>query len=135
MPEVATKKGGKCMAVPDTCKTPAPPAPPPPMPYSNGAELPMANPAPLNVLIEGKEPIVEDSKISLSSMDEPGSAGGVVSGQNMGEVAFKTTSAKVYFGGKKGVLLGATTGQNGSNANAPAGTLVLVANMKVVADS
>ena len=135
MPEVATKKGGKCVAVPDTCKTPAPPAPPPPLPYPNSAELPMANPAPTNVLIEGKEPVVEDSKISMSSGDEAGTAGGVVSGQNMGEVAFKTTSSKVYFGGKKGVLLTATTGQNGSNANAPAGTLVLVANQKVSADS
>lgn len=133
--QVATKKGGKCMAVPDTCRTPAPPAPPPPLPYPNMAELPMANPAPMNVLIEGKEPIVEDSKISTSSGDEAGTAGGVVSGQNLGEVSFKTTSMKVYFAGKKGVLLTATTGQNGSNANAPMGTLVVVANQKLLAGS
>ena len=32
----------------------------------------MASPAPLKVLIESKEPVVEDSKISQSSGDEPG---------------------------------------------------------------
>ena len=45
-----TKQAGQCLAMPDVCKTPAPPAPPIPTPYPNIAMPMMGNPATTKVL-------------------------------------------------------------------------------------
>ena len=118
MMPASTKAGGLCMAMPDVCKTPAPPAPPIPIPYPNLGMLTMAVGTVPTVLVMNMEAVVQTTKIPMSSGDEAGVAGGVVSGMNMGEIAFKLASSKVKFGGKAAVFVTAMTGQNGSNANA-----------------
>ena len=113
------------MGVPDVCKVPAPPAPPIPTPFPNLAMCAMATGTTQKVLIMNMPALTEASKIPQSSGDEAGVAGGVVSGMNMGPVAFRTASSKVLFEGKKAVMLTATTAHNGSNANMPAGAHVV----------
>jgi hypothetical protein len=117
----STMAGGVCMGVPDVCKVPAPPAPPIPIPFPNVGQCPMATGTTTKVTVMNMPALTEASKMPLSSGDEAGVAGGVVSGVNMGPVAFKTFSSKVSFQGKKAVMLTGTTGHNGSNANMPAG--------------
>ncbi|MFO7746727.1 MAG: DUF4150 domain-containing protein [Orrella sp.] len=101
-----TVGGGSTMAMPDVCKTPAPPAPPIPIPYPNIAQLSMALPPVANVLISGAPAINKSSKIPLSSGDEPGVEGGVVSGTFIQEVEFVMGSMIVSIGGKPAVRLG-----------------------------
>ena len=119
-----TMAGGMCMGTPDVCKVPAPPAPPIPTPFPNIGQCPMATGTTTKVMIMNMPALTEASKIALSSGDEAGVAGGVVSGMNMGQVVFRTMSSKVSFEGKKAVMLTGTTAHNGSNANMPAGTCV-----------
>lgn len=120
------------MALPDVCLTPAPPAPPIPIPYPNIAQAAAATGTVSKVLVENKEVVAEGSKIPNSSGDEAGSNGGVVSGMNMGEVQPKQFSSKVIAGGKKMTFVTATSGHNGSNANAPAGVQVAPSQAKVL---
>jgi hypothetical protein len=119
----STNQGGMCLGVPDVCLTPAAPSPIP-IPYPNMAQLTGATGTIFKVLIVGKETVVEDSIIPMSSGDEPGTAGGVMSGLNMGEAQFKLYSSKVYAQGKKIVYATAITSHNGSSANFPAGCQV-----------
>lgn len=127
----STKQGGMCFGFPDVCKTPAGPNVAP-IPYPNMAQLTDADGAVDKVLIDKKEVLVEDSKISRSSGDEAGTLKGVVSSTNMDEVAFKQSSSKVYFGGKKAVYHTVMTAHNGSNANMPAGLHVSPSQTKVM---
>lgn len=110
-----TKQGGQCMGMPDVCKTPAPPAPPVPIPYPNMAMPPMGNPATTKVLIGGMPALTKASKITLSSGDEPGVAGGVVSGKNMGPAEFVLSSMVVMLEGNPAVRLGDMTKHNDGN--------------------
>jgi hypothetical protein len=119
-----TTAGGICQAMPDVCKVPAPPAPPIPTPFPNIAQCAMATGTATKVLVMNMPALTESSKIPMSSGDEAGVAGGVVSGTNMGPVVFRTSSSKVSFEGKKAAMLTAMTAHNGSNANMPAGTHV-----------
>jgi hypothetical protein len=128
---VATKKGGICIGVPDVCQTPSASGPVP-IPYPNVAQLCDADGAVDKVLVENKEVVVEDSKITSSSGDEPGTIGGVVSSQSRDEAHFKQYSSKVYMKGKKAVYHTATTSHNGSNANMPAGAHVSPSQTKVI---
>lgn len=109
----ATKKGGIAFAAPDVCVTP----PGVPVPYPNLGRLTTSIDASTKVLMENKETIVETSQIPTTSLDEPGTGGGVKSGTVMGAVTFKTYSSKVYAEGKKLVFHTSVTGQNGTNAN------------------
>lgn len=116
-----------CMAFPDVCKTPTPVGPVP-IPYPNIAQLAMANPATcaVNVLIFNKPAATTLTMILLSSGDEAGCAGGVVSGVFIGPAQFKLGSSVVSIGGAPGVYQGSLIGQNGiGNANAPAGVQVV----------
>jgi hypothetical protein len=126
-----TKKGGMCIAVPDTCKTPAAPSPIP-MPYPNMGQVNTATDVVAKVLVENKETVVESSKLPSSNGDEAGTVGGVVSGTFGKDVTFKQSSSKVFFQGKKAVTLTAVTAHNGSNANAPAGCHVAPSQTKVL---
>ena len=128
----STKAGGICFAFPDVCLVPAPPAPPIPTPFPNTGECAQADGTIDAVLFGNKEVVVESSKIPMSSGDEPGVNGGVMSGQNMGQVAFKTASSKVYAKGKKVVMLTSTSAHNGASANAPAGTVQTPSQTKVL---
>jgi hypothetical protein len=113
---VVTKQSGQCMAMPDVCKTPAPPAPPVPIPYPNIAMPMMGNPATMKVLVSGMPALTKASKITISSGDEAGLAGGVMSSKNMGPTEFMMASMKVKFEGNPPVRLGDPTKQNDGNA-------------------
>lgn len=129
----ATKQGGNSLAFPDTCKTPTP-AGPVPMPYPNTAALVQANPATCSrkVKILNQPVIVKQSAIPMTSGDEAGSAGGVVSGTIKGPAMPKQGSSKVKVEGKPVVFQTCAFGHNGSNANAPAGVLLSPSQTKVL---
>lgn len=120
---MSTTQGGTCNAVPDTCKTPAPPAPPIPVPYPNVAMLMQATPTTCatKVLVLNMPVVTIATKIPMTSGDEAGAAGGIVSGTIKGPAQFTKASAKVMAQGKPVVFQTCTTGHNGSSANAPAG--------------
>ena len=127
-----TLQGGTCMSsVPDVCKTPSP-AGPVPVPYVNtfmcAAVLPGT--ACSKVTIAGAPALTVQSKTAMSSGDEPGTAGGVVSASFIGEGAFISGSAKVRLQGKAAVSVGALTSHNANNTTgmsvAPGQTKVMV---------
>lgn len=111
------------MGTPDTCKTPAPPAGPVPIPYPNIGMLTDADGGSTSqkVKIVNKKAVLMTSKLTKSSGDEAGTAGGVVSGANMKEVTFKLGSNTVKIEGKKIVYVNCMTAHNGMSANLPAG--------------
>lgn len=113
---ICTAGGGSTMAMPDVCKTPAPPAPPIPIPYPNMAQLAMGMPPVTNVLIVGAPSLNKASKIPISTGDEPGVLGGVISGTIIGEVEFIMGSLIVTIGGKPAVRLGDPVKANKGNA-------------------
>jgi hypothetical protein len=120
---MATNENGAALAVPDVCFVPVP-APPgrAPVPFSNTARLCNAARCTTKVRVRNKGACVEDSKIPISSDDEPGTGGGVVSGVNLGEVSFAEHSSKVKLEGRGAVRLTARTKHNKDNA--PVGVLV-----------
>lgn len=132
MPEVSTRAGGTCFAFPDVCLVPSVPSPVS-TPFPNTAQCCDAQGTVGTVQVQNKDIIVESSVIPMSSGDEPGTGGGVVSGTFMGCVKFKTASGKVYAKGKRVVLFGAVTAHNGNNANMPAGQQVAPSQGKVIA--
>lgn len=129
---VSTKASGTCLGFPDVCLVPAAPSPIP-TPLPNIAQTTDATGTASAVLVENKEVVVESSSIPMSSGDEAGTGGGVMSGTFIGVVKFKTASANVYAGGKRVVLLGAVTAHNGDNANMPAGSQITPSQAKVLA--
>jgi hypothetical protein len=107
-----------------------------PTPFPNKADLATADNTVDKVLIEKKETIVEDSKISSTKGDESGSSNlptpkGVVSQSNMGPCVFKSSSSKVFAKGKKVVFHTASTAHNGDNANVPVGSHTSASQSKV----
>ncbi len=128
----STKGGGMAQGTPDVCKTPAPPAPPVPVPYPNMGQLASAQQTSTKVKFFSAEVVTLKSKIPSSQGDEAGVAGGVVSGANMQEVAFKKGSSKVKVEGQPVIQLTSVTGHNGSNANMPAGAQIAPSQTKVL---
>ncbi len=118
---VATQtSGGVCYAFPDVCKTPTPGGPVP-IPYPNTGDLGQAVNVSTTVKIGGKAVILQDSEIPVTTGDEAGVIGGVVSGVIKGKATFTSFSAKVRVEGKGVVRLGDATLQNDGNA---AGTVM-----------
>lgn len=120
---IATTMGGMANAIPDTCKTPAPPAPPVPIPYPNVAMLMQADPSScaMKTKVVFMPAILMMSKIPMTAGDEAGAAGGVVSGTIKGPATFTKGSAKVIVENKPVVFLTCLAGHNGQAANAPTG--------------
>ncbi|MCP4694847.1 MAG: DUF4150 domain-containing protein [Desulfobacterales bacterium] len=119
--------------MPDVCLTPAPPAPSPvPVPYPNTAMVNQAKKTTKKVKILKKAAVTKKSEISRSMGDEAGTNKGVMSGTNMGKVAFKKGSSKVKLEGQPCVHLTCITGHNGANANMPAGAQVAPSQTKVI---
>lgn len=129
----STRGGGMCFAFPDVCKVPAPPAPPVPTPFPNMAmcAAALAPTCSLTVKFANKPVLTIASEIPMSSGDEAGVAGGVVSGMIKGPVRYRRGVSTVLVEGKPVVTALSPTGQNGSNANAPAGAQVLPSQLKV----
>jgi len=134
---ISTKAGGTTMAMPDVCKVPAPPAPPIPTPLPNIAQCQQANAATCTkkVKIGNKAVITMKSEIPMSSGDEAGSLGGLVSGKIKGEAVPKKGSAKVKMEGSPAIFQTCMFGQNGKNANAPAGVQMAPSQTKVTVSS
>jgi hypothetical protein len=122
--------GGECMAMPDTCLTPAGPVMVP-VPYPNIGMLPTAVETTTTVLVSNMPAIVATTMLPMSQGDSAGVGGGVMSGMIMGMVRFTKSSSKVRFGGMPAVTVTATTMQNMTNATgvqvAPSQAKVLVA--------
>lgn len=124
----STNGGGQCMTPgpTDVCKTPAAPSPIP-LPYPNIAQLSQAKggTCSIKVKISNKKTALENTEISMSSGDEAGTAGGgVVSSKFKGPCKFKQGTSKVKAEGKKVAYVTCMIGQNGGNANMPAGVQV-----------
>ena len=122
----STNGGGQCVIFPDVCKTPSPGGPVP-IPYPNIAMLTQAKGSSLSkkVLILGKKTATTKTEISMSSGDEAGTVGGVISNRFKGPAKFKKGSSRVKAEGSPVVYHTSIIGQNGvSNANHPAGVQV-----------
>ncbi|MBN2320591.1 MAG: DUF4150 domain-containing protein [Acidobacteria bacterium] len=131
----STNGGGNCMAMPDVCKVPAPPAPPIPTPFPNTGMLNQATNVSMKVKICGKQTVTVKSKIPKTMGDEAGVAGGLISGMNMGPASFKKGNTNVKVEGSPVISLTSMTAHNGTNANAPAGTVVAPSQVKVLIGS
>jgi Domain of unknown function (DUF4150) len=126
MPFASTIGAGDCLAVPDVCKTPTPDGPQP-LPYSNTATLAMADPRTCSskVFIVNKQAATVHTVITLSSGDEPGVDGGVVSDLVKGPCRFKIGSSVVMIEGNPAAYLGSGIGHNGvASANQPVGAQI-----------
>lgn len=124
--------GGTNMGMPDVCKTPVGPAIVP-IPYPNismGATA-MPSSAAMKVLIAGGFAHTVGTQIPMSNGDQPGVAGGLISGCIMGPTKFLMGSTATFFGGKPAARLTSMTGQNGSSMNVP-GTTIAAAQTKVL---
>ena len=91
---------GVTIAFPDVCKTPAPPAGPIPIPYPNIAQSSDTAKGTKKVKCDGQSTCVKDSNFRMSTGDEAGSVGGVVSGKIKGKAEFVNFSFDVKFEGK-----------------------------------
>lgn len=134
MPFAMTNQSGMLMSTgpTDVCKTPAPPAPPVPMPYPNMSQMTMANTGTMakKVSISGSKAATQKTETNMSSGDEPGVAGGVVSNKNMGKCGFLMGSMKVKIEGNPAVRMGDTTKHNNMPNNC-VGTAVQPSQQKV----
>ncbi len=92
-------------AFPDVCKTPAPPAPPIPIPYPNIAMSSDLTSGTSQVKVDGQPACIEGANLKMSSGDEAGVAGGVVSGCIKGKAEPMLYSFDVKFEGKGVVRL------------------------------
>lgn len=127
----SSKGGGQCFAFPDACKTPTPGGPVP-IPYPNIGMVMQVTKESTKVKISGKGAVTKKSEMSRSQGDEAGTAGGVVSNCNMNKILYKKGSAKVKIEGQPLQHLTAMTGQNGANANMPAGMQVAPSQVNVL---
>jgi hypothetical protein len=107
--------GGLSTVFPDVCKTPSP-AGPIPIPYPNIGKATDTVEGPGTVTVDGSMPMTKDAKYAVTSGDEAGSAGGVVSGGIAGEAEFLMYSFDVMFEGRNVCRLGDPLFHNKKNA-------------------
>jgi uncharacterized Zn-binding protein involved in type VI secretion len=94
----------------------------------NQTKMPTAS---KTVFLVGKNAVTENSEIMMSSGDEAGSLGGVVSSMIKGPCKFKLGSSVVFIEGYAAAYCGSLIGHNGNNNNAPLGTQVAPSQNKV----
>ena len=107
--------GGTSLVFPDVCKTPTPSGPVP-IPYPNTGKSSDTIGGPKSVTADGQMPMTKGAQYMISSGDEAGSAGGVVSSKVMGECEFMLYSFDVKFEGQNVCRLGDPLFHNGKNA-------------------
>jgi len=130
MKPVLTNGGGQCFGFPDTCKTPSP-AGPVPLPYPNIIQNADGTGAG-TVKIENKDVLRKGDQFRMSSGDEAGSVGGVVSNRFKGKGEIKQGCDTVKAEGKEVAYLLVTVGHNeGSNDNFPQGGALKPGQLKV----
>lgn len=123
---ITTNMAGMCFVFPDVCLTPSPVGQVP-IPYPNIAMLVQGNLATFSAKVKvlNMNVATVTSVISMSSGDEPGVVGGVVSGVFIGPAKFTTGFSKVFIEGAVAAYHNSMIGQNGAgNANAPPGIQV-----------
>ena len=107
--------GGMSMVFPDICKTPAPPAPPIPVPYMNIGKSADTTAGTTTVKADGSMVMVKGAKYMVSSGDEPGVAGGIISGTVMHECEYLMYSFNVMLEGKNVCRMGDPLWHNKKN--------------------
>ena len=112
----AVHKGsnGISIAFPDVCKTPTPGGPVP-IPYPNIGMSSNTTKGPKKVKTDGQMPMVKTAKYMMSSGDEAGTAGGVISSKFKGECEFMLYSFDVKFEGKNACRMGDSMFHNKKN--------------------
>ncbi|MDB4989713.1 MAG: hypothetical protein JWN04_4891 [Myxococcaceae bacterium] len=104
-------------APPDVCNTPSPGGPPVPVPYVNSAQDAQLVNGSKRTTIGGHPIALESSSIAISSGDEPGTAGGIISAKFKGKLTWATSSANVRIEGKGVVRFMDVTQHNGNSFN------------------
>ena len=107
--------GGMSTAFPDVCKTPAPPAPPIPIPYPNIGKASDTTGGPSTVKTDGQMPMVKGATYSMSTGDEAGSVGGIMSSTVKGVCEFLMYSFDVKFEGNNACRMGDPLWHNKKN--------------------
>jgi hypothetical protein len=111
-------------SAPDVCNTPSPTGPIP-LPYPNIAMSSDLASGTTTVTADGGQMIaIKDSMFSTSTGDEPGSAGGVVSGITKGAAKFINYSMDVKIDGGNAARLGDPMTMNGNQANTATAAVV-----------
>ena len=90
---------------PDVCKTPTPGGPVP-IPYPNIGMSSNTTAGPNTVKVDKQMPMVKSAKYMMTTADEAGSVGGVVSGVFKGVAEYMMYSFDVKFEGKNVCRLG-----------------------------
>ncbi|QQR46147.1 DUF4150 domain-containing protein [Myxococcus xanthus] len=103
-------------AAPDVCKVPTPGGPVP-TPFVNSAQDSMLTKGSKSVTINGHPVALTDSELSVSSGDEPGTAGGLISSKFKGKLAWGSGSVDVKIEGKGVVRFLDVTLHNGNSFN------------------
>ena len=103
-------------AAPDVCKVPTPGGPVP-TPFVNSAQDSMLTKGSKSVTINGHPVALTDSELSVSSGDEPGTAGGLISSKFKGKLAWGSGSVDVKIEGKGVVRFLDVTLHNGNTYN------------------
>jgi hypothetical protein len=99
------QSGGMSTVFPDVCKTPTPSGPVP-LPYPNVGRAADATGGPKSVRTDGGMPMVKGATYGKTSGDEPGTAGGLLSGTNRGAAEFMNYSFDVRIEGRNVCRLG-----------------------------
>jgi hypothetical protein len=108
--------GGMSIVFPDVCKTPAPPSPSPiPIPYPNLGKASDTSSGPTSVKTDGQMPMVKGAKYMMSSGDEPGVAGGMLSSVFKKECEYLLYSFDVKFEGNNVCRMGDQMWHNKKN--------------------
>jgi hypothetical protein len=103
---VHASSSGMLMCMPDVCQTPAPPSPSPiPIPYPNIAQSSDTASGSTTVKCDGNPIMLESSNFKMSTGDEAGTIGGLMSGVTKGKAEPKMYSFDVKMDGKKVVRL------------------------------
>ena len=112
---VHAASNGVATAFPDVCKTPSP-AGPVPIPYPNVAMSADTAQGSQDVKMDGNPIMLQGSNFKMSTGDEAGVAGGVVSGQIKAKAEFINFSFDVMVEGKPVPRLGDMMVQNKGGA-------------------
>jgi hypothetical protein len=121
-----TSGGGMDLGLPDVCLTGPVPVP---VPYPNTALRAMGVAVADTILFAGAPAHNLGTVVPLTMGDEAGTAGGVVSGTDMGPDRRLTPCTSILLKGKPAVRLGAQGPQNGTNCM---GTTVVPSQTKVL---
>ena len=105
---------GMSTAFPDVCKTPSP-AGPIPIPYPNIGKSSDTSGGPKKVKTDGSMPMTKGAKYQVSTGNEAGTAGGIISSKTKGACEFLLYSFDIKFEGKNVCRLGDPLFHNDKN--------------------